>query len=124
MTIQNNFSTEPRTLNVYHHAAGSAHMISHNSSVTLPLHSLSQGDYLYIAVVGGPGPLRNPSVIDIPAWADFELIPGGELTLVHHCRRILLNIPPGQPNWQLKLKQAADTDKRSTDSVTIGDPSL
>ncbi len=124
MTIKNNFCTEPRSINVYHHAAGSAHMISHNSSVTLPLRAFSQDDYLYIAVVNGPGPLCKQTVIDLPGWADFEFVPGGEINLIHSDGRILLNMPPGQPGWQLKIRQAALPGTEETDSVTIGDSAI
>lgn len=70
--VENKLVIEKRDLNVYHHSTQSAHIISHNSSITLPLGTSGENDYLHISVVKGPGYLENNCLIDIPSWANFD----------------------------------------------------
>ena len=72
ITIENKLVREKRDLNVYHHSSGSAHMIRHNDSLTFPLRSSIEDDYLHISLVSGPGHLENKSVVNLPSWTDFE----------------------------------------------------
>lgn len=100
-------------------------MISHNSSITLPLKAVIEDDYLDISVVSGAGHLENKSVVNLPAWADFEFSSKGNATLIHSGDRTLLKIPPGPPVWQLKLTRSLSSIiDQPSDRVTIGDDQL
>ncbi|MCU0289222.1 MAG: hypothetical protein MUF15_22855 [Acidobacteria bacterium] len=44
---------------VYHHSNRSAYIISHNSSISIPLRTSGEGDYLHISIVSGPGNLEK-----------------------------------------------------------------
>jgi hypothetical protein len=122
ITVENKLVMEERDMNVYHHSTRSAHLISHNSSVTLPLSPVMEDDYLHISIVSGPGHLENKSVVNLPSWADFEFSSEGNITVTHSGDRTLLKIPPGLPNWQLKMtRPAASYINKSSDCVFIGD---
>ena len=109
MTIQNKLAVGERDINVFHRSSRSAHIISHNSSVTLPLRNTGEKDYLFISVVKGPGYLWVDCVISLPAWVDFDFSSEGKLAVSHsgNAERILLKIPPGPPTWELKISQPA-----------------
>jgi hypothetical protein len=120
--IENKLTSEKRDMNVYHHSTRSAHIISFDSSVTLPLRSIIEDDYLYISIVSGPGNLEKKSVVNLPAWVDFEFLSEGKLTVTHSGERTLLKIPAGLPEWQLKLTRSVTSlIDRPADRVTIGD---
>jgi len=122
ITIENKLVMEKRDMSVYHHSTRSAHMISYNSSITIPLRSVLEDDYLHISIVTGPGNLKNKSIVDIPSWLDFEFSPGADVTVAHSDNRTLLKIPPGPPMWQLKLTRSISSPvKQSSDRVTICD---
>ena len=122
ITIENNLLIESRDITVYHQFSKSAHMISNNSSVTLPLEPYYENDYLHISMVSGPGNLENKSVINLPAWVDFEFNSKGDVAIVHSGGRILVNIPPGFPTWQLRMTQSASLlSAPHSDRVTISD---
>ncbi|MGD2092011.1 MAG: hypothetical protein PVH61_37925 [Candidatus Aminicenantes bacterium] len=135
ITVENKLLAEKRDLNVYHHSTQSAHIISHNSSITLPLVTNGEGekDYLDISVVKGPGYLERYCLIDIPAWADFdftskESVTGISLTHSHDLdgARTLLKIPPGPPAWELKITRPTRPATKGQftkkgDYVVIGD---
>ena len=84
-TVENRFNKEKRDINIYHRSTTSAHIISHNSSTTLPLRIVGESDFLDISPVSGPGNLRGESVIDLPSWADFEFSFSSErkVTFIH-----------------------------------------
>jgi len=125
ITVENKLVLEKRDMNVYHHSTRSAHMISHNNSITLPLQTSLDDDYLHISVVSGPGHLTNKSVLSLPAWVDFELSSEGKLVVAHSGDRTLLKIPPGPSTWQLKMTRSTTSIiNRSADRVTIGDDQL
>lgn len=125
ITIENKLVMEKRDMTVYHHSSRSAHMISHNSSITLPLRPVIEDDYLHISIVSGPGDLENKSVVNLPSWADFELSSAGNATVSHSGDRVLLKIPPGPPIWQVKMKRSLSSIiNQPTDHVTIGDDEL
>jgi hypothetical protein len=109
-------------LRVYHHASKSAHMICFESSITLPLKTVIENDYLHISIVSGPGRLEGNCVVNLPSWIDFELSSAGDAAITHSGDRTLLKIPPGPPTWQLKMTRSLDSiiDQLS-DRVTIGD---
>lgn len=124
LTVENKLVMEKRDLNVYHHFSRSAHMISHNSSITLPLRPAFEDDYLHISVVSGPGRLENKSVLNLPSWVDFEFSAVGNVTVIHSGDRTVLKIPPGPPVWQLKMTRSSTAAAQVEDRVIIGDDRL
>lgn len=124
ITIENKLVMERRDMNVYHHSSKSAHMISHNSSITLPLRPAFEDDYVHISVVSGPGRLENKTVLNLPSWVDFEFSSMGNVTIIHSGDRTVLKIPPGPPIWQLKMTRSSSTAAQAEDRVTIGDDRL
>jgi hypothetical protein len=96
-------------------------MISHNSSVTLPLRPVIDADYLYISIVSGPGHMGSKSVVNLPSWVDFEFLSDGKLALIHSNDRILLKIPPGLPGWQLKLTRSCPGIRKGPHRVIISE---
>ncbi len=124
ITIENKLLTDKRAMNVYHHSTRSAHMISHNSAITIPLKSVVDDDYLHISIVSGPGKLKNNSVVNLPAWSDFEFSSVGDVKLIHSGERTLLKIPPGLSGWQLKMTRAAYRPDIVTDNITISDEQI
>lgn len=123
--IENKLIMEKRDMNVYHHSTRSAHMISHDSSITLPLKTVIEDDYLHISIVSGAGNLEYKSVISLPSWIDFELSSARDASIAHSGDRILLKIPPGPPTWQLTMKRSITAlIKQSSNRVTIGDDQL
>ncbi len=125
VTIENKLIMEKRDMNVYHHAARSAHMISHDSSITLPLRPVTEDDYVHVSIVTGPGRIQGICVVNLPSWVDFELSSAGDATITHSCDRILLKIPPGPPTWQLKMTRSPSSIiNQPWDRVTIGDDQL
>ena len=107
--VENKLIKEKRDIHVYHQSTRSAHIISRSSSITLPLQTTREDDYLYISVVHGPGNLWKESIIDLPSWADFEFSLEGKLALNHFGNRTWLKIPPGPPTWQLKMTRPNDS---------------
>ncbi len=122
ITIENKLVLEKRDMNVYHHSTRSAHMISHDSSVTLPLRPVMEDDYLHISIVSGPGRLEGNCVVNLPSWLDFELSAAADATVAHSGDRVLLRIPPGPPTWQIKMTRSfSSLIDGSSDRITIGD---
>lgn len=126
ITIENQLVTEKRDISIFHHSTRSAHFISYNSSITLPLRSDGEDDYLHISVVSGPGNLWIDCVIKVPSWANFEFSSEGKLTVIHpnDGPGTLLKIPPGPPTWELKITRPtglSPIDPLSVNNVTIGD---
>jgi hypothetical protein len=105
ITIRNKLTAGERDIHVFHHSTRSAHIISYNSSITLPLRNAGENDFLYISVIKGPGYLWTACVIGLPSWVDFDFSSEGNLTVTHsgNARRTLLKIPPGPPTWELKI---------------------
>jgi hypothetical protein len=120
ITIENKLVMERRDMNVYHHSTRSAHMISFDSSITLPLQPALEDDYLHISIVSGPGNLENSSVVNLPARFNFKISYGGDVTVTHSDGRTLLKFPPGPPIWQLKITwPPSPRGKQSSDRITI-----
>jgi hypothetical protein len=128
ITVENKLVKDKRGINVYHHSTRSAHLISHNSSITLPLGDVGKDDYLHISLVSGPGNLWKDCVINLPSWADFEFSSEGKMTLTHRGYRTILTIPPGPPTWQLKITRPNGTliakAPQAVDNVTVSDNEL
>ena len=122
ITVQNKLVTEKRDLNIYHHSSRSAYMISHGNSITIPLGTVEDGDYLHLSIVSGPGSMEKDCWIDIPTWCDFTVSGLGNGDLTHSGDRTLLKIPPGPPVWQLKITQSSGhMNMPVEDYVIIGD---
>ncbi|UCH97611.1 MAG: hypothetical protein JSV88_12395 [Candidatus Aminicenantes bacterium] len=129
ITIENKLAAGERDLNVFHYSTRSAHIISHNSSVTLPLRDAGENDYLDISVVRGPGYLWMTCVISLPWWIDFDFSSEGKLAVTHSGdrKRILLKIPPGPPTWELNITRPTGLSSIGTltavqaENITISD---
>ncbi len=125
ITMHNKLLLEKRDMTVYHHATRSAHMISCNSSITLPLLTVMEDDYLHISIVRGPGRLEGVCIVSLPSWVDFEISSADDVAVAHSGDRTWLKIPPGEPVWQLKLTRSFSsiTDQPSG-FITVGDNNL
>lgn len=122
VTIENKMVMEKRDMNVYHHSTRSAHLISHDSSITLPLKSEIEDDYLHISIVSGPGRIERNCLVNLPSWVDFELSSAGDATVAHLDERTLLKIPPGPAIWQLRMTRSLSfLIDQPSDCVIIGD---
>jgi hypothetical protein len=122
ITIENRLAMGKRDMNVYHHSTRSAHMISFDSSITLPFKLITEDDYLYISIVSGPGRLDGNCVVNLPSWIDFDFFSKGDVTIDYSCDRTLVKIPPGLPIWQLKMTRSLySLSKHLSDHVTIRD---
>ncbi len=124
ITVENQLIEEKRYINVYHRSTRSAHIISYNSSITLPMGTLEENDYLYISATRSNGNLWKACLIDVPSWADFEFTSEGKVTITHShdVDRIIFKVPPGPPTWQLKMTQStAAFMGKPSDNVIIGD---
>lgn len=122
MIVRNNLVTEKRDMNVYHHATRSAYMISHNNSITVPLGTIEDGDYLHLSIVSGPGSLEKECWINLPSWCNFTISGLGNGDITHRDERTLLRLPPGPPVWQLKItRSSGHVHTPIEDYVSIGD---
>lgn len=120
ITVENKLIAERRDINIYHHSSRSAHLISYDRSIKIPLKADIEEDYLHISVVSGPGSLKNKSVVNLPSWANFEFFLDGKVSISHANNRILVVIPPGLPEWQLRVKRPYEADYNE-DRIVIGD---
>lgn len=129
ITIKNQLTAEKRAVNVFQHSTRTAHLISHDSSVTLSLQNSAKKDYLHISVDRGPGYLWNDCLISLPSWVDFDFSSQGKLGVTHSngTNRTILRIPPGLPGWELKITMPAGSlsilplNAVNGDNVTISD---
>ncbi|MCP5049436.1 MAG: hypothetical protein GY940_19860 [bacterium] len=120
--VENKLTADKRGINIYHYATKDAYLISHNSSITLPLRGIEEEDYLHISIVRGPGHLWKHCWVHLPSWADFEFSSEGTVTLTHYNDRTLLKIPPGPPTWQLKMtRPSGSRSVRIHDNIIIKD---
>ncbi|UCH94230.1 MAG: hypothetical protein JSV88_28715 [Candidatus Aminicenantes bacterium] len=122
ITVRNQLVTEKRDLNVYHHSNRSAYMISYSNSITIPLGTSEDGDYLHLSIVSGPGNMEKDCWLDTPSWCDFTISSIGNGDLTHSGDRMLLKIPPGPPVWQFKItRPIGSLTIQLPDHVTIRD---
>ena len=122
ITVENKLRKDKRSINVYHHSTKGAHIISHNSSITLPLRTDGEDDYMHISVVRGPGNLWKDSLINLPSWVDFECSSERKITVTHSSERTLLKIPPGPPTWQLKMTRPnGSLEEQTPDHIIVSD---
>lgn len=128
VVVENRMITVKRDIHVFHYSTGSAHIISHNSSVTLPVKIVDRTDYLQLFAARGPGHLWKHCLIRLPSWADFEFAVDRNVTLIHShdSNSTLLKIPPGPPTWELKIAASpglSTSGKFSStkDYITISD---
>ncbi|MCP5051454.1 MAG: hypothetical protein GY940_30080 [bacterium] len=105
IVIINRLLKEKQYLNIYHHLSGSSHMISSKKNVAVPLETTAQNDYLTISMVSEPGFMWSRFRVNLPSWLDFDFLASDAVTLNHKggAERAVINIPPGLPNWQLKI---------------------
>ncbi len=120
ITVENKLIAEKRDINIYHHSSRGAHLISYDRSLEIYLKTDIENDYLHISVVSGPGHLKNRSVVNLPSWANFEFFLDGKVTINHANNRILVVIPPGLPEWQVRVIRPYDGDY-GEDHIIIGD---
>lgn len=124
ITIENNLIIEERDMNVYHHAARSAHMISHNSSITLSLRPVKENDYLYISIIHGPGHIKKKCLVNLPSCLDFEFLASqGNLMVTRSGNRTLVKIPPGLQGWEIKLTRSFSLFNRKSNRIIISEES-
>jgi hypothetical protein len=120
-----------RYLHIYHYCSGSSYLISDNKEVNVPLKISRKKDYLTIAITGEPGHMWNGCRVDLPSWLDFDFLATDAITL-NHCgcgERTVIIIPPGLPNWQLKITRQKDSlpchvkelKENSTHQIIISD---
>lgn len=122
ITIENKLVMEKRDMNVYHNSSRSAHMISYNNSITLPLKSVIEDDYLHVSIVSGPGHLKGESIVNLPSWLDFEFSSRDDLTVKHSGGRTSIKIPAGPPMWQIKMTRSPSSPNYQRPArVTIAD---
>lgn len=109
ITVENKLAAGERDINVFHHASRSGHIISHNSSIAIPLGNAGGGDYLHISVARGPGYLWTDCVVSLPFWLGFDFSSEGKFEVSRSAddSRVLLIIPPGPPTWELKINRIA-----------------
>lgn len=129
--IINRLVKEKRYLNIYHHGTGSSYMISDKKEVNVPLKINRKKDYLTIAVAGEPGHMWNGCRANLPSWLDFDFLATDAVTLNHRGggERTVITIPPGLPNWQLKITRQKDSlpchmeelKENSTHQIIISD---
>lgn len=117
--IENKLKHEKRGINVYHHSTRSAHIISYDSSIRIPLKPVKEGDYLHISVVRGPGNLLKDCFVILPSWADCEFSCEGKVTVTHYGDRTILKSQPGPPTWQLKMTYAAGSPGVDSEDIVI-----
>jgi hypothetical protein len=103
--IENRLTIEKRGINVYQHSTGDNHFVRHKDSITVKLKAKTEKDFLHISVVRGPGVLENECIAKLQSWVDFELSHEGSVSKQHSGNQEILKIPPGAPNWQLKITQ-------------------
>jgi len=121
--IENRLIKEKRDIHVYHHFTRSAHIISDNSGITLPLAAGDTGDYLHISAVRGPGNLKYICLINLSSRLNVECSTEGKISLVHTYQdgiaHLLLKIPPGPPAWQVKVTRPVDFFEKPTSNYVI-----
>lgn len=117
--IENKLIIEKRDMAVYHHSSRSSHLLSSNCSITVPLQSIQENDYIHISILSGPGRLENMCVINLPAWVNFDYSAEGNILLNHSSERIFLRIPPGPIVWQLRVTKNLLPFELENDHVTI-----
>jgi hypothetical protein len=120
--LENKLKREKRSINVYHYASKSAHIISDNSSLNIPLKGFKQEDYLHISLARGPGPMCHPYRLDIPSSLDFDISSDEGIRLTHKGQRSILTISPGLSNWQIKITSPLEFfDNKQKNTITLSD---
>ncbi len=103
ITIENKLKSGKSDLHIYHHGSRSAHLLSFNSLIQLPLETDRETDYLDITPVRGSGPQWTECRLHLPPWANIHITAEGKISLEHTGREILVTVPPGVPAWKLKI---------------------
>ena len=113
--IINRLVKEKRYLTIYHHGTGSSHLVSDKKEVAVSLNLKTKKDYLTISVTGEPGHMWKGCRVDLPSWLDFDFLTTDSVTLGHRGsgERVVIDVPPGLPNWQLKITRQKDSLPRN-----------
>jgi len=109
--IINRLVKEKRYLTIYHHGTGSSHLVSDKKEIAVPLNLKTKKDYLTISVVGEPGHMWHGCNVSLPYWLDFDFLTTDAVTLSHSGggENFVIEVPPGLPNWQLKITRQKDS---------------
>ncbi len=124
ITVRNRLVTEKRDLSIYHHAKRGAYLISHGNSITIPLGTSGEGDFLHLSMVSGPVSMEKECLLNIPSWCHFTVsgLGNGDISFLGNGTGTILRIPPGPPVWQLKITRPSGHVKElMEDYVIIGD---
>ena len=124
--VENKLVRDKRDISVYHHSNRSVHMISYNSSITLPLETTEANDYLHIVIVRGPGNLQPDCWLKIPLWMDLEIVFGfeGKAVITHSPGNVWINLPARPPDWEVKVawpETSPAVHHKTQAHITIGD---
>lgn len=117
-TIVNRLDRERRNIALYQHASGRGFLIGHGGSVSVEINCKGSDDYLHLSVSKGPGPLQRGCRVTLPGWLDFSFKGGQGVTGIsfkHKGKAIDIDIPPGPPDWEIKISLP---DKHSIKSFT------
>jgi hypothetical protein len=119
--FENNLVIERRDITVYHHHNKGTHLISHGSSIHIPLETEKEKDYIYLSVAVGPGYMERQNIVDLPTWINYEFISEGKFAAIRSEHRTLLKIPAGLPEWKLKLTLPASHCKPLEGRIIVSD---
>ncbi len=103
LKFENKLLTGKRDLNIYHRDHRGTHLISCGSTVSIPLKTISEEDYINLSVAVGPGYMEHQSVVDLPSWLDYEVLSEGRFGASRCGDRTRLKFPAGLPEWTLKI---------------------
>jgi len=106
LKIRNELALDQRDMTIYHQATKITSIISSGRFVSVTLGPEEDGDYLHISIPGGPGELKHLCRVSLPTGIDYDLSDTPGFAASSSNDRILLTIPPGTPQWQLKLTYA------------------
>lgn len=124
IVISNKLEKEKRDLTMYINTVKESHLVSANSSRIWRAKPGAADDFLHIAVAPGPGQLKSTWILDIPSYLNVKFRSSGEFVLFHSEERTELRIPPGPPDWQIRLTvspRAAMPGQKGNHRVNIQD---
>ncbi len=123
ITVKNLLNMDMKYLNVVHCSTVSAHLLSSNRAIELPLGNTDIHDHIHISACSeGGNDMWKDCLIDMPFWVDFELAFDGKATLLHSGNRLHLKLPSAPPTWQLKIRRPVGNGIAcSNDYVVIAD---
>lgn len=105
--VENNMIIERREINIYHHSRTRTFLHNYDNAVAIDLKSTDEFDYIHLSIVKGPWNLQNECLIKFPDKLDLELSTNNLHGCIHFIQsghKTLLKIPPGSPNWEVKIR--------------------